>query len=433
VTGRTGLGTFGAMPKLPIRRATLVLCRPDGELLGRLPELKVATPWWQDIGPVVEAARETFGIDVVVLRLLESQRSHPAGGWVTYLAEVAGELPENVAAQLAPPNVELDEQPLRLPYAEPGGPDADLAWAEAATQAAGLERRGPARQVRTWNLSSIWELPLADGTSAWLKVVPPFFGHEGAMLRLLGPTGAPVPRPIATEGPRVLLADIPGTDRYDAPPAELLRMVFALVHLQAEWTGREDELLATGMPDWRSASLARAIADLVGRERDRVPDGVRATLDRFVEALPARLAAVDACGVPTTFVHGDFHPGNVRGDGTSLTLLDWGDCGLGNPLLDLSAFLDRSPASHTGRIRDAWTGAWLRQEPASDPARAAELLGPVAAARQALIYDTFVRHIEPAERRYHDEDIPRWLRRTAQLVEREAPPRAGASRNHDGR
>ena len=32
---------------------------------------------------------------------------------------------------------------------------------------------------------------------------------------------------------------------------------------------------------------------------------------------------------------------------------------IGNtPLLDLSAFLDRSPASHVGRIRDAWTGAW---------------------------------------------------------------------------
>ncbi|MEO1248940.1 MAG: phosphotransferase, partial [Pseudomonadota bacterium] len=28
-------------------------------------------------------------------------------------------------------------------------------------------------------------------------------------------------------------------------------------------------------------------------------------------------------------VHGDFHPGNVRGDGNRLTLIDWGDCGIG--------------------------------------------------------------------------------------------------------
>jgi hypothetical protein len=408
------------MPKIPPRRATLVLCRPSGQVLGRLPEVRVATPWWQDAGPVVDAVREAFGIDVVVLRLLESQRRHPPGGWVTYLAETTDELPGGVRAQLAAANVELDEQPLRLPYARPGGPDADLAWAEQALAEAGLRRQLRATQVRTWNLSSIWRLPLDDGSSGWLKVVPPFFAHEGAMLRLLNGGNAPVPRLIATDGPRVLLADIPGEDRYDAPPAELLRMVFALVHLQAEWVGREDELLATGMPDWRSPALARAITDLVARERDGLATGVLATLDRFVETLPARLAAVDASGVPTTFVHGDFHPGNVRGDGTtSQILLDWGDCGLGDPLLDLSAFLDRSPASHVGRIRDAWTGAWLRRVPSSDPARAVELLAPVAAARQALIYATFVAGIEPVERRYHEDDVPRWLKRTAQLVDRE--------------
>src|ERR1700750_1126939 len=117
------------MPKPPPRRATLVLCRPTGELLGRLPEVKVATPWWQEAGPVVDAARAAFGIDIVGLRLLETQRKHPHGGWVTYLAEVRGELPETLEAQLAPANVELDEQPLRLPYARPGGPDPDRAWA----------------------------------------------------------------------------------------------------------------------------------------------------------------------------------------------------------------------------------------------------------------------------------------------------------------
>jgi len=390
------------------------------EVLGRLPEVKIATPWWQDAGPVVDAVRESFGIDVALLRLLESQRKHPPGGWVTYLAEVRAELPPGVAAQLEPANVVLDEQPLRHPYARPGGPDADLAWAETALAEAGLVRGGAARQIRTWNLSRIWQLPLAGGSSAWLKVVPPFFAHEGAMLALLNAGDAPVPHLIARDGPRLLLADVSGEDRYDAPPAELLRMVFALVHLQAAWAGRDAELLATGMPDWRSPRLAEAISGLVASEGATLADDTRSSLDRFVDALPARFAAVDACGVPTTFVHGDFHPGNVRGDGGSLqVLLDWGDCGLGNPLLDLPAFLRGSPPSHAGRIWDAWTGAWLRREPSSDPARAAALLAPVAAARQALIYSRFVANIEPAERRYHDLDVPRWLKRTAQLVDRE--------------
>ena len=408
------------MPKPPPRRATLVLCRPAGELLGRLPEVKVATPWWQEAEPVVDAARTGFGIEVTVLRLLESQRKHPQGGWVTYLAEVHDDLPAAVTAQLAPANIELDEQPLRLPYAKPGGPDADLAWATAAAADAGLRSEGRARQIRTWNLSSIWDLPLAGGSRAWLKVVPPFFAHEGAMLGLLNATGAPVPRLISADGPRLLLADIPGDDRYDAPPAELLRMVFAMVNLQEAWIGREADLLAIGLPDWRSAALSALIVDVIARNREGLPDEVLGSLDRFVEGLPARMAAIDACGVPTTFVHGDFHPGNVRGDGAAnQTFLDWGDCGVGNPLLDMPAMLEVAPGSHVNRIRDAWTGAWLRRVPSADPARAAELLTPVAAARQAHIYEKFVAQIEPTERRYHDIDVPRWLKRTAQLVDRE--------------
>jgi Ser/Thr protein kinase RdoA (MazF antagonist) len=163
------------------------------------------------------------------------------------------------------------------------------------------------------------------------------------------------------------------------------------------------------------------IGDLVAREREGLAADVLASLDRFVDGLPDRLAAVDTCGVPTAFVHGDFHPGNVRGDGAAnQTILDWGDCGLGNPLLDLPAFLEVSPASHVNRIRDAWTGAWLRRVPSADPARAAALLAPVAAARQASIYATFLANIEPSERRYHEPDVPRWLKRTAQLVDREA-------------
>src|SRR4051794_28087456 len=278
------------MPAIPARRATLVLCRPSGEVLGRLPEVKIATPWWQDAGPVVDAVRESFGIEVAVLRLLESQRKHPPGGWVTYLAELRDELPPGAAAQLGPANVELDEQPLRLPYAKPGGPDADLAWAEQALADAGEAPAGAPRQIRTWNLSSIWQLPLARGSSAWLKIVPPFFAHEGAMLERLNADNAPVPRLIAAAGPRLLLAEVPGEDRYDAPPAELLRMVFALVHLQAAWVGREAKLLATGMPDWRSARLGEAIADLVARERATLAGDTRSSLDRFVETLSARFA-----------------------------------------------------------------------------------------------------------------------------------------------
>ena len=114
--------------------------------------------------------------------------------------------------------------------------------------------------------------------------------------------------------------------------------------------------------------------------------------------------------------------GDLRGDegagagNHALTLLDWGDCGIGNPLLDQPAFLDRVPPSARATVREHWVAEWRRHRPGSDPAEAGRLVAPVAAARQALIYQHFLDHIEPAERRYHEADVPEWLARTAALV-----------------
>jgi hypothetical protein len=58
--------------------------------------------------------------------------------------------------------------------------------------------------------------------------------------------------------------------------------------------------------------------------------------------------------------------------------------------------------------------------PGSDPDRAAALLAPVAAARQAVVYQVFLDGIEPSEQPYHRADSPEWLGRAAVLVRAEA-------------
>ncbi len=277
-----------------------------------------------------------------------------------------------------------------------------------------IERDGPAEQIRSWNLSSIWRLPLAGGGSAWLKVVPPFFAHEGDMLRRL--QGDAVPQLLGHDGDRVLLADIAGEDQYDAEEPELLAMVSMLVEIQASWIGRVDDLLRIGLPDWRGPRLTARIADTVQRRSVDLAADDAATLAALVGGLPARFEAVDACGLPDTLVHGDFHPGNVRGTPGALTILDWGDCGVGNPLLDLPAFLEGIEAGSRDRVRAHWLDAWASAVPGCDATRAADLLRPVAAARQAVIYQLFVDNIEPVERRHHDADVLMWLRRAAAIA-----------------
>jgi hypothetical protein len=316
----------------------------------------------------------------------------------------------------------VDEQPLRNAFARPGGPAADLAWARTILEQRGLEQRGlrrglkptgPPTQVRTWNLSSLWRMPF-DGGVAWLKAVPPFFAHEARLLVAMA--GAPVPGVLGHEEGRMLLAEVPGKDLHGAEPPWLEDMVDLLVGLQQAWMPRANELLALGLPDWRAQPLIAAVTDVVDRTRSELALADRSALDTFVRELPARLDAVADCGLPDSLVHGDFHPGNFRGDGRKLTLLDWGDSGVGNPLLDQPAFLSAIAQGHTDAVEKHWPRRWREAVPGCDPDRAAALLAPVAAARQAVIYAKFLDNIEPSEHPYHRADPARWLHRAALLA-----------------
>ena len=103
-------------------------------------------------------------------------------------------------------------------------------------------------------------------------------------------------------------------------------------------------------------------------------------------------------------------------------MLDWGDCGVGQPMLDMSAFLDRIPPGAVDRVRSQWQIAWRTAVPGSDPDRAAALLAPVANCRLALIYQVFLDAIELSEQPYHRDDPAEWLARAATLVRADREP-----------
>ncbi len=402
------------MTSPPPRVVTLVLVDTDGALLGALPPMPVSTPWWSEAWPIVDAARDRHGLEVVVLRILDADLPHPHGGHVTYLAEVASST--RPPRDLLPWPGPLDEEPLRQPWARPGGPDDDLRWADEALHAVGLLRSGPGVQVRTWNLSSLWRLPV-DGRQVWLKHVPHFFGHEGGVIAALG--SEHLPRLVAHDGARVLLEEIPGVDQYEAAPETLEAAVDLLVGLQASTATRVDELRSLGMPDWSPATLASSIADAIDRNADELEPDERRLLTAFVETFPERFDRIAAAGLPDTLVHGDFGPYNLRAGPGSLVILDWGDSGIGHPLLDQPSMLAAVGDDVRARLERSWADAWRRHLPDSDPDVARHAIAPVAAARQATIYQRFLDSIEPAERPYHAGDPERWLRRTAALLRAE--------------
>ncbi len=448
------------------RTVTLVLVDHDGRLLGALAPYPVPEPWWQDITAVVAGARERYGLDATVLRLLAGDRPAPPGGHVTYLASVAGTPPPG----LTPVDVELGPQPHRAPYAELGGPEKSVAWAVEALATAGREVTS-VQQRRTWNLSALWRLETRASTAAsagaggaataggadragaagvasgaggagakgavWLKQVPAFFRHEAAVLSWLAdavPGFTPVPLAwtyvdsvpghgsagdsaahrggtAGAGGCRMVLDEIPGTDRYEAGPAERVALLADLHVIQLAAVGRTDELLALGVPDRRTPELAKLIRGVVARSGGPELDGVLAGLDE-------RLAAIDACGLPDTLVHGDFHAGNACGREDWRQIIDWGDSVVGNPVIDLFTMTMRSP--NADELRAGWCRQWRDAVPGCAPERAIELIEPVIALRNAAVYAGFLDAIEPTEWPYHADDVPHWLAQAAGTPHAEA-------------
>jgi Phosphotransferase enzyme family len=400
---------------------TLVLQGADGGLLGALEPFVVEPPWWSEVAAVVEAARREHEVDVTVLRLVAATPD-PDDPWqmagsTTYAAELHGRVPPHLRSDLREVDettsaAVLDDDPLRLPWARPGGPAAELAWAADALAVRGHEIVGRPQQIRTWNLSSIWSIPTTTGTF-WLKSVPPFFAHEGAVIEWLASPDLP-PLIAATSG-RMLMAEIPGVDHYSAPFATLERAVVKLVAIQHRVARRVDGLFSLGLADWRWPALRALVDDVVERHQEELDRPERHALDELIEGFGHRCDAIDACGLPMTLVHGDFHRGNLRGLGEQLVILDWGDCGVGHPMLDVAAMKEPLDAQSRDGVVEAWAGAWQERYPGSDPLRAATLIEPIAALRQAVIYRKFLDGIEPSERCYHQSDPQRWLRRAARF------------------
>ena len=139
--------------------------------------------------------------------------------------------------------------------------------------------------------SSIWRVPV-EGQTVWLKVVPHFFAHEGALLALLA--GAPTPIVLGHDGGR-MLAEIAGEDLHDAKLPRLRDTVNLLVNVQRQWGDHTEDLITLGL-HWRAAALGDAIADVVDRTHDEIRRRI-AKGRRRRGALPSRFDEVAKCGL----------------------------------------------------------------------------------------------------------------------------------------
>jgi hypothetical protein len=243
-----------------------------------------------------------------------------------------------------------------------------------------------------------------------MKCVPAFFRHESAVLHLLREHR--VPRLLAADSHRMLLADLPGEDGYLASVEARRVLIDLLIDMQVSTVERIDELEATGVPDRRWPALLQAAEAVVVR---RAPGDT--VLRQLIDGAEHRIAAIEECGLPDVLVHGDAHGGNARvGEGADPGIwFDWGDCRIGHPMLDVAVLLRPGTADADALIVH-WLDAWKQRLPGTDPRRAWQLIRPLAALGDAVVYQGFLDRIEATERPYHVNDVLPCLVRAAELA-----------------
>ncbi len=382
----------------------------DGDYLGPVGPFEVTDPWWSSVGAVTERVAAETGVPVAVVRLVGvTGGAGCRDGHTVYHVE-ALERPAGAEPRPAGPDVDalLGPAERRAGWATPAGLRAALDWAERALAAAGRPLTGPAEQVRTWNLSGVFRLPTATGT-VWLKVINPTFNAvEAEAIALFGAV-APVlvPTVLAADPAhgRVLLDEVPGEDCWGPSAEEVAAVVPGLVAAQAALAA-DGRAVAAGLPDRTPQAVAAAVPGLL----DRLAAAAELTEKELTAAralaagLPALVEELAACGLPETAVHGDFHPGNWRSDGTGPVVIDFADSCLGHPVTDGLRPRGYVDEERWAQVAEVWSRAWRERVPGCDPERALELAGPLVHFGQALRYQQFLDHIEDSERPYHEGD-----------------------------
>jgi hypothetical protein len=365
-------------------------------LVGPFP---VDVPWWAEVEPVVAHLEEVLGVPVVVLRLLTVDGSGARDGCVAYHVEALQSPRRNLPAC----DFADDDHPLRLPWARASGVRELFRWASQH-----VEVSGPPAQRKTWNLAGLFRVPTA-GRPVWLKAIPPFAAAEPTAIAAIATVDPDlVPTVLASAPGRLLLADIPGTDCWDASAEVVMDAVDRLATAQA----RIDQP-PPGLPDRRPEIVAAAVGDLldgpVGAELS--PEELQAT-----RSLQSRWEMLADCGLPDTVVHGDFHPGNWRCGNGPPVILDFADAHLGNPVLDALRVIDYLPPERRHTAARTWIAAWAAAAPRSRPAEALRIAEPLAHLAYAVRYQEFLDNIEPSEHVYHLGDPAAAIRQALTTV-----------------
>jgi hypothetical protein len=368
--------------------------------LGTVPAFEADRPWWAEVEATTAYLDRDLGVQSLVLRLVHADEAESRrGGRVVFHVQVADEPRSGVLDTTPLPEWDaiVEPHPLRATWAELDGPRRLIEWAQ------GIVGEVRPVQVKTWNLSCLIRVG-----SAWAKATSAFCSVDAEVIREVrryDDALAPGVLGVDLVNRWSLLEQAPGVDCWEPDDETLRDVISRWVAVQAALA----EPTTLAVPRLVPADVAPAIAVLLERELGLSP-GELVDAERLLNTLPELLETLDSAGLPTTLVHGDFHPGNWRSDGTTRRIVDWADSYVGHPATDIHRLCGYLPAEQQELARTTWIDAWRQHLPGSDPARALPPIAVLSRLLGALTYQRFLDNIEPDERIYHEGDPAHELR-----------------------
>lgn len=241
------------------------------------------------------------------------------------------------------------------PWEQPGWFGRACVTIDAILSNSGLTRLARPRQYRHSPLGAVLSVETAQGR-AWFKTGFSLHGQEFAVLETLQELyPSSVPSILGGDGDGWLMSDgcagvIPEGDV--SPYVQLAEM-------QRASLGGLDRLAGAGL---RGRSLSDigdfALALARAQGPDWVPDETVEALARGLPAVQDSLNAVRALDIPDSLVHGDFHPENRIRAEAGWRFLDWSDCFLGHPLLDLALTPHYEDAPYRATALEDMLSSW---------------------------------------------------------------------------
>lgn len=309
----------------------------------------------------------------------------------------------------------------RPPWARPGWFAGAAAWIAASLAGRGEALVAPVEQVRSWSLSCVLRARTAAG-AVYFKAATEtdFFVNEPAVMAALAARyPGQIPAPLAVDAARrwMLLDDFGPPLGWAAPLAAQEALFRAHARLQIATARQPAWLLAIGCIDRRLDRLAAQIdpllADLDGLVG--LDAGEIARLRALAPGLKARCAALSACALPATLVHGDLHGGNAALRAGVPLVFDWTDACLAHPFFDLMTLLHQDEDA-AATLRDAYLAEWSDFAPPARLREAWALARPLCALHQAVSYRAIMATLDARTRHENAGDGADWLRRLLALL-----------------